>query len=395
MNETIKTYRIAVFYSGNIYRQRGEFTAIHNRVKEIKKNNEFIVDVYSFSAYFDKLSSIIKGIKRPDMKEKMEIDGITYNCIWYMRSHIDNITHKLLRHRTAIEINRIKRKAEMFKNYDLIYANSLFSAHIGLELKRKYNIPFVCTWHGSSIHTHPFKDKKVLKRTIKILENADMNFFVNDELLSIAKKFTNNFKSTVSYNGIDAERFRRFSIEERTVLRKKMGIEQNDKCIAFIGNCLPIKNVQYLPKLFSHISNEITNSKFYIIGDGAFAQLFSDYEINVNYVNNISNTEMPNWYNVMDLIVMPSKNEGLPMTCLEATACGTPFVGSRVGAIADVVGFENTVERNSEFDELFATLCVKRLNNIKRNIELPIKFRLLNIIKKEIEILNTVIKNNK
>ena len=104
---------------------------------------------------------------------------------------------------------------------------------------------------------------------------------------------------------------------------------------------------------------------------------------------------MPQWYNCMDLVVMPSINEGLPMTCLEATACGTPFVGSRVGAIADVVGIENTVEHNTEFNKMFAELCVQRLNEVERNVELPTKFILSNIVEKENEILNTIIENNK
>lgn len=383
---------IAVIFSGNIHRIRGEFTAIHNRIKELQKDQEYVIDVYVFGEYFGKISSFIRRNDQRERKYVFEFDGLKYYCIWYKYSLLDSITHKLFKRRTNFEIKHIKKQEERFRKYDLIYAHSLYTAYIGLELKRKYNIPFICMWHGSSIHTHPFNDNNVFKRTQEILEKADMNLFVSDELLTTAKKITANFKGDISYNGIDTEKFCFFSVTEREELRRTKGIAKDEKCIAFVGNCLPIKNIQYLPELFCRISEAVNNTRFFIVGKGAFATLFANSNINITYTNEIKNEDMPQWYNCMDLIVMPSINEGLPMTCLEATACGTPFVGSRVGAIADVVGIENTVEHNHEFNVAFATLCVKRLDDVERNIELPTKFRLSNIVEKEKIIFNTVIK---
>ena len=387
--------RIVLLFNGNIYSVRGEFTAIHNRIKELKKRGNLVVDAYVYGEYFDKFTTTIKRIKQVEMKQTFELEGVTYNCIWFKRSHLDNITHKFFKRRTAVEIDRIIKTSERFKEYDLIYANSLFTAHIGLELKKKYGLPFVCTWHGSSIHTLPFNDKNVFIRTKRILENADMNLFVSDELFETAKKITTRFKGAISYNAIDTYKFHRYNDAERELFRKERGIAQNEKCVAFVGNCIPIKNVQYLPILFSHITKHVANAKFFILGTGNFADLFAESGLDITYANNVNNVEMPQWYNCMDLVVMPSINEGLPMTCLEATACGTPFVGSRVGAIADVVGIENTVEHNTEFNKMFAELCVQRLNEVERNVELPTKFILSNIVEKENEILNTIIENNK
>ena len=246
-------------------------------------------------------------------------------------------------------------------------------------------------WHGSSIHTLPFKDKNVLRRTRRILENADMNLFVSDELYETAKKITTNFKGEISYNGIDTNKFRRYNDAERESFRKEKDIAQNEKCVAFVGNCIPVKNVKYLPTLFNHISRQVEKIKFFILGNGNFTELFAESGLDITYANNVNNVEMPKWYNCMDLIVMPSINEGLPMTCLEATACGTPFVGSRVGAIADVVGIENTVEHNDDFNESFASLCVQRLNETTNKTILPERFVLANVVTKEKIIFNTII----
>lgn len=382
--------RIAILFSGNIYKIRGEFTAIHNRIKELKRSSDFIIDAYVYGEYFDKFTAAIKRIKQTELKQNFELEGVTYNCMWFKRSHLDNITHKLFKRRTAVEIDRVRRKAPLFKEYDLIYTNSLYTAHIGLDLKRKYNIPFICMWHGSSIHTAPFGDKNVFKYTKEILENANMNLFVSDELLATAKRITGQFKGEISYNGIDTEIFCRLDDARKEILRKEKGIAKEDKCIAFVGNCLPIKNVQYLPELFASIAKAVNNTRFFIVGKGAFEPFFANSKINITYANEIKNGDMPQWYNCMDLIVMPSLNEGLPMTCLEATACGTPFVGSRVGAIADVIGDENTIPHNEEFNDQFAKLCVKNLN-VTKIVSLPEKFYLKNIVDKEIKIIDLLL----
>lgn len=382
--------RVAILFNGDINKIRGEFTAIHHRIKAFQKEEDILVDAYVFGEYFDKFTNFIKRAKQKELKSTFEFDSITYNCFWYKRSHIDNITHKFLKRSTNIEIERVKSKTEYFKGYDLIYCHSLYTAHIGQKLKQKYNIPFICMWHGSSIHTLPFKDRNIMKKTKKILEDADMNLFVSDDLLLTAKRITESLKGNVSYNGIDTGIFYRLKDEERLILRKGKGIAQNDKCVAFIGNCLPIKNVQYLPELFGRISKAVDNAHFFIIGKGAFSPLFANCSINITYANEIKNEDMPQWYNCMDLIVMPSLNEGLPMTCLEATACGTPFVGSRVGAIADVVGVENTVERNSDFNNMFSALCIKCLNN-NNVVLLPEIFKLNTIIEKEKEIIYSLL----
>ena len=66
--------RIAVLFGGNIYNLRGEFTTIHNRVKEYKKNNSLDVDVYVFGVYFDKFTRIIRKINQDEMKNDVVYD---------------------------------------------------------------------------------------------------------------------------------------------------------------------------------------------------------------------------------------------------------------------------------------------------------------------------------
>ena len=101
---------IAVLFIGNIYQIRGEFTAIHNRVKELQKDKELVVDVYVFGEYFGNITRRIRRGKQKDIKSVFEFDGLVYNCVWYKYSLLDSITHKLFKRRTNIEIKNICQK---------------------------------------------------------------------------------------------------------------------------------------------------------------------------------------------------------------------------------------------------------------------------------------------
>jgi glycosyltransferase involved in cell wall biosynthesis len=79
--------------------------------------------------------------------------------------------------------------------------------------------------------------------------------------------------------------------------------------------------------------------------------------------------DIPALINCMDLILLPSKNEGLPLIALESIACGTPIIGSRVCGIPETIGLENTVELNEMFIEKFSTLAIDVLSN-KRDVKL-------------------------
>jgi glycosyltransferase involved in cell wall biosynthesis len=46
--------------------------------------------------------------------------------------------------------------------------------------------------------------------------------------------------------------------------------------------------------------------------------------------------DLPDWYRAADVFVLPSHSEGVPNVLLEATACGTPCVASRVGGVPEI-----------------------------------------------------------
>jgi glycosyltransferase involved in cell wall biosynthesis len=56
----------------------------------------------------------------------------------------------------------------------------------------------------------------------------------------------------------------------------------------------------------------------------------------VHFAGTCSHDRLGDWYRAADLTVLPSRSEGLPNVLRESIACGTPFVASAVGGIAEI-----------------------------------------------------------
>jgi len=385
--------KICVLLEGKTNCLRGEFLAIHNRMKYLVKDPSVSVTIYNIQRYYDNLTNRIRGNKQIELKKDFVLDGIHYHCLYYKRSYLDYFMRSISNYQTTIEVKRVKHYENLFTDCDLIFAHSLYTGLIALDLKQKNGIPFVMMWHGSSIHTMPFQNKTTFTLTKKVLQNSNHNFFVSKELFETANQIVGSeCVGSVSPNGIDTEVYYCYDDNKREKTAESLQIDLGKKNVAFIGNYLPIKNVKYLPMLFSSIYKDNKETCFHIIGNGDFVGDFKGLDLPITFWGNQLPDKMPDLYNCMDLIVLPSINEGLPMTCLESTACGTAFVGSRVGGIAEVVGVDNTVPLSPTFETDFANLCKEKLaNKDVKFVQLSEQYRVEHVVAMEKKVLEEVL----
>lgn len=69
----------------------------------------------------------------------------------------------------------------------------------------------------------------------------------------------------------------------------------------------------------------------------------------IRFFGNQPSPAMPDIMNCIDILVLPSLNEGLPLVCAEALSCGAAVVGSDVGGVAEVIGQDNVVPLGDGF----------------------------------------------
>ena len=252
------------------------------------------------------------------------------------------------------------------EEYDVIIAHSFTGALIAYEVRKRYGIPYYVTWHGSDIHTHPVRNKLIRKDTRMVMEAATCNFFVSKALMLKSDELTLNAAKKVLYNGI-SESFERFPDDKRRGLRVQYGLSLDDKVVAFVGSIVAVKNVHVLQPLFHAIRAGFDGKlRFWMVGDGKLRgsvepALMSDETIDVKLWGNVPADEMPDVMNCIDVMVLPSLNEGLPLVFAEAVNCGANVVGADVGGIPEVIGREYVVPHGEEFIEAMAAKVIELL----------------------------------
>lgn len=130
---------------------------------------------------------------------------------------------------------------------------------------------------------------------------------------------------------------------DRESLRQELGIPQNSKVFGIVGRIAEIKNhhlfIDSAREFFArHPEYDV---RFVIIGDGekSYVDGLKFYASDVPRVIFAGNrTDPRQFYGLLDYLALTSKNEGTPVSILEAFACGIPVVSTGVGGVVDLIG---------------------------------------------------------
>jgi N-acetyl-alpha-D-glucosaminyl L-malate synthase BshA len=250
-------------------------------------------------------------------------------------------------------------------NYALPHAASAFLARERISMEGKY-LPYVVTGHGSDIHTngHKMEVNPILQLC---LNKADALTFVSKDLKKIAEDELGILKKGIHIpNFVDKNMF----YPKESKFREKLDIPQNAFVIGHVSNFAPVKQVYHFSYLAENmkVNGTLNNTYFLMVGDGreraSLEERVDKIEAreNFRFTGNIPPEEVLEAYNSMDVVLLPSKHEGNPLTILESMACAKPVIGTKVG------GIEETIKGGGGFlFESGDTVELNRIINVLKN----------------------------
>lgn len=379
--------RIAVIFEENIFDRKGSFNAKCARVRHLAELTGWQIDVFCIQLFQDAFVSSMLGRRTLDIpgedvvpekelrkRDSVTLNGVKLNLVWKNYSIPDHFLFYKLGLRPVCYPRFLRKRVDLLKGYDVVAAHSFVGGFIAREAQRRYGIPFYITWHGSDIHTTPFKHPQIKELTAELIREAKMNCFVSRNLMEISDRIGTGEK-TVLYNGCDGN-FVRYPEGRRSELRKANGV-QGKKVVTYAGNMLAVKNVESLPGIFHAVQARLDDRiEFWVVGDGRLrpkveAELNADSVLSCRFWGNMPPERMPEIFNCTDVLVLPSRNEGLPLVLVEASRCGADIVASRVGGVPEVMDGDFTVALDGkDFAARMAERVVACLEGARQSFDL-------------------------
>ena len=138
-------------------------------------------------------------------------------------------------------------------------------------------------------------------------------------------------------NGIDVGKF---DIKLDNA-RMRLGLQEDDIVIGTVGRLEEEKDHRTLLNAFKYAENSYPNCKLLIVGDGTKRKELEDHSCELQIYDKVkflgNRSDIPELLSAMDIFVLTSIREGLPLSALEAMAARKPVVATDVGGLKHIV----------------------------------------------------------
>lgn len=275
------------------------------------------------------------------------------------------------------------------KEYKIIHCQNEQMAFPALYAAKKNGVPIRIA------HGHNTATRFDIKWPIKTLYRYLIRTVATDYIACshAAGKYYFGKDVKVLNNAIDTDKFK-YNKELREKLRKELHLE--DKyVIGHVGRFEPQKNHIFLLRVFKEYLRKDKSAVLLLIGNGSLERKIKEKVKNMGIENNVIFTgNIPNvneMYNVMDVFVLPSLHEGLPVVGIEAQSSGLPCIFS--DRITDEVLLNSNVYSiplNNNYDEWCKKIAQLKYEdrNYKYHKEYDIKYVKNELEEYYIELLN-------
>ena len=145
---------------------------------------------------------------------------------------------------------------------------------------------------------------------------------------------------TVIHSGVDLRRFSDVRIDAAGV-KEKIGLNPDSIVVGTVGWLLPIKGPLVLLRAMAALWQKTPKARLVYVGKGALERQLKSEAVRLKVADRVHflgwRDDVHEIMQIIDIFVLPSRNEGMGRVLVEAMAAGKPVVASRVGGVPDLV----------------------------------------------------------
>jgi glycosyltransferase involved in cell wall biosynthesis len=229
-------------------------------------------------------------------------------------------------------------------NIRIIHTHKYKDTILAAPAAKLCGIPHVVrTVHGLR---EPFEGLQAFKMNCYEAIERTVHRYCVDSIIGVSSQIERKYKAegevsrvTCIRNGIDLEGK---SVQtDRWRTRKELGIDSGTCLIGTVGRLTPVKGIAYLLQAARILLRQGVNVKVLVVGDGNIRLdlMTQTHDLGITqsvvFLGHREDTDA--LLLALDIFVLPSLSEGIPMALLEAMAACRAVVASRVGGIPEIV----------------------------------------------------------
>jgi len=257
------------------------------------------------------------------------------------------------------------RKVYEAEHFDILHIHDFQVMPLAFLLKDEIDVPMVFTWHIPFTSAMPADWRDFM---VRYLRYYDQVIFSTDEYVRTAVESglspdrvvkINPFIETGGYTFIGENSF-----------REKFEIPEHDNLVLCVSRMDPRKGQEYLIKAIAEVIKKHPETTCAFIGNGSLSKklmgrndrlenlkaLASELGVSekVKFLGKVSQEDLLAAYNVCDMVVLPSVNEGFGLVLSEAMCFGKPLIGSNIGGIPEQIvdGVNGYLFKPTDHEEL-------------------------------------------
>ena len=322
-----------------------------------------VLQINSGSRSFGGVSSFLYNVYTNIDRKQVQFDFLSPNVTTYgiHRDEIEEMGGRI--YELGVTGNILTKKTGLYKRlsqfltqhkYSIVHINSgnFFFNLFAVLAVRKAGVPCRIVHSHNAGDTSRSRIKKAAFEALKpqLEKNATLLLACSHKAARymFTDKTVKAGKVEIVKNGINAERFR-FDPEVRQAVRRELGLT-DQFVVGHVGRFLKQKNHAFLIKIFEKIHETEPESVLLLFGKGDLEPEIKDLVKEccltscVRFMGEVADIER--MYQAMDVFVMPSYHEGLPVSCVEIQAAGVPCI------LSDTITEEIRIQNSMQFVSL-------------------------------------------
>lgn len=245
-----------------------------------------------------------------------------------------------IRQRHSFDPSIFSQALQIFdrQGFDIVQSHGYKSHAAAWYIASRRNVPWIAYTHGATDENIKIRIYNLLERFL--LRSPDVAVGVSPQLLETLIHIRgDDRRSELVLNAVDPAEIRRRG--KAQPVRSQYGIEEGHFLIGSFGRLSPEKGHDLLLAAVAEAKRSVSQLRLIVAGDGQLEDELRRRAVELGLENDVTfvahRSNIGDYLDAIDLLVLPSRSEGLPNIVLESMSQETPVLATNVGAVGEII----------------------------------------------------------